>query len=365
PLTDATSPLATDPDAPVKKDPTFSNRSSLDMATLATVDDGLPELPDGYDESRIVLMPRDPQWAYAYWDVPNAHKEELRSQGGRDLALRLYDASDVDLNVQSAHSMQQYYTDEMARSWYLPIPVSDRDYIAELGYLTPDGRWLVLARSAPAHIPPVFPSDWIEDQFLTLDWTEDLRGQTFATLIPPGMARPTVAGDSPIHDAIFARAGETNALRVAGSLFGSMQQVPASALSSFAIPSGLTELPGVPAPNFSGLNMSGLNMSGVGFSADFVPPRPRQFWLVADAELIVYGATEPDATVTIGGKNIELSPDGTFRFHMSFQDGELDFPIQAVASDGEQTREVEMDFTRETPQRNTNTKDEADLEWFE
>ncbi len=25
--------------------------------------------------------------------------------------------------------------------------------------------------------------------------------------------------------------------------------------------------------------------------------RPRKFWLVADAELIVYGATEPDATV--------------------------------------------------------------------
>ncbi len=348
--------------------PTLSNRSSLDMATLATVDDGLPELPDGYNESRIVLMPRDPQWAYAYWDVPNAHKEELRNQGGRDLALRLYDVSDVDLNTQAPHNMQQYYADEMARSWYLPIPVSDRDYIAEIGYLTADGRWLVLARSAPAHIPPVFPSDWIEDQFLTLDWDEDLRGKTFATLIPPGMARPTADGESPIHDAIFARAGDTNALRVAGSLFGSMQQVPASVISSFAIPSGLAELPGIPGapvPNFSGLNMSGLNMSGIGFSANFVTPRPRKFWLVADAELIVYGATEPDATVTIGGQQIELSPDGTFRFHMSFQDSELAFPIQAVASDGEQTREVEMDFKRETPQRNTNTKDEADLEWFE
>jgi len=58
----------------------------------------------------------------------------------------------------------------------------------------------------------------------------------------------------------------------------------------------------------------------------------------ADAELIVYGATEPDATVTIGGRPIKLNPDGTFRFQMSFQDGLIDYPIMAVAADGEQTR---------------------------
>jgi hypothetical protein len=70
-------------------------------------------------------------------------------------------------------------------------------------------------------------------------------------------------------------------------------------------------IPGVPT-------MSGLTMSGVGFSASAPPIRPRKFWLIADAELIVYGATEPDATVTIGGKPIKLNPDGTFRFQMSF-----------------------------------------------
>jgi len=58
------------------------------------------------------------------------------------------------------------------------------------------------------------------------------------------------------------------------------------------------------------------------------PIRPRQFWLIADAELIVY-ATEPDATVTIGGRPIKLNPDGTFRFQMSFQDGLIDYPIMA------------------------------------
>jgi hypothetical protein len=118
-----------------------------DVETLAAVDEGLSDLPSGYGESRIVLMPRDPQWAYTYWDVPNSHKEELRRQGGARLALRFYDVTDIDVNTQSPHSLQQYECDEMAREWYLPIPVSDRDYAAEIGYLCNDGRWLVLARS--------------------------------------------------------------------------------------------------------------------------------------------------------------------------------------------------------------------------
>ncbi len=35
-----------------------------------------------------------------------------------------------------------------------------------------------------------------------------------------------------------------------------------------------------------------------------------------------------------------------------------------VAADGEQNRSIHMKFTRETPSRNTNTKDEAVLEWL-
>ena len=66
----------------------------LEDLSLADVDHGLPELPSGYGDSRIVLMPRDPQWAYAYWDIPNDHKEELRRQGGQQLALRIYDVTD-------------------------------------------------------------------------------------------------------------------------------------------------------------------------------------------------------------------------------------------------------------------------------
>lgn len=339
---------------------------------LSDVDEFLADLPGGYGESRIVLMPRDPQWAYAYWDIPKEHKEELRRNGGQQLALRIYDVTDINFDTQSPHSIQEYPSDEMAREWYLPVPVSDRDYVIDIGYRCADGRWLVLARSARVHIPPVYPSDWIEDVFITVNFEEELRSKTLYELVPPAKkvasagAGAGVAGanGNGIYDEIFGMAESTEALRVAGSLFGSMQHVPGSmapeqAISSYVFPSGV----GMWAvPTASGLNMSGVGMSGVGLGE--VPMQPRKFWLIADAELIVYGATEPDATVTIGGRPIKLNPDGTFRFQMSFQDGLIDYPIMAVAADGEQTRSIQMKFNRETPSRNTNTKDEAVLEWF-
>lgn len=369
---------------------------------LADVDESFGELPGGYGDSRIVLMPRDPQWAYTYWDIPHDRKEDLRRQGGQQLALRLYDVTDIDLNYQSPHSIQEYLCDELAREWYLPVPVSDRDYVIDIGYRCFDGRWLVLARSVPVRVPPVYPSDWVEDVFVTVPWEEELTTKTVYQLTPPAKKAALAAQQQQqqqpgtyygqIHDQVFGLAQSVEAQRVAGSLYGSMQQatssmIPENALSSYVFPSGIGMWAGESAmASGSGLGLmsgsvyglasgSGLGLmsgsgyglasgSGAGFSSEMTPTKPRKFWLIADAELIVYGATEPDAKVTIGGREIKLNPDGTFRFQMSFQDGNIDYPIVAVAVDGEQTRSVHMTFDRTTPSRNTNTKEEAVLEWF-
>jgi hypothetical protein len=336
--------------------------------TLADVDEGLPEFPEGYGESRIVLLPRDPRWAYAYWDVPNEHKEHVRSQGGQQLALRLYDVTDINMAYQAAHSVQEYPCDELAREWYLPVPVSDRDYAIEIGYRTWDGRWLTLARSAAIRIPPVYPSEWIEDHFMTVSWDDDLRGKQLMTLVPPSQ-KPMMAGfEAGGREAVFGLSSEAEALRMAGSLFGSMQHVPGSVAGSIQHVEQIETISSYVFPSGVGMwavpTASGLNMSGVGFSASAPPIRPRQFWLIADAELIVYGATEPDATVYVDGEPIKLNSDGTFRFQMSFQDGVLNFPVFAVAADGEQNRAIHMKFERQTLQRRTNTKEEAVQEWL-
>jgi len=328
------------------------------------------ELPQGYGESRIVLLPRDPQWAYVYWDIPNTEKEAKRLQGGQQLALRLYDSTDLNLDYQYPHSIQEYPCDELAREWYLPVPVSDRSYTVEIGYRCADGRWLVLSRSVPVNIPPSYPSDWIEDHFITVPWEQNLIGESFFTLITPeqkaasaisptGSSKETYP--NPIYDEMFNLTQDVEQQRVSGSLYGSMQQsggeMRIESLSSYVFPSGVGMWSGA---GMSGVGLSRLTTSGMSGAGI----RPRQFWLVADAELIVYGATEPDATVTIGGRPIKLSADGTFRHHMSFQDGIIDYPIFALAADGEQHRSIHMKFERQTLERSTNTREEAIPEWL-
>jgi len=328
------------------------------------------DIPEGYGESRIVLLPRDPLWAYVYWDIPNSEKEEKRLQGGQQLALRLYDSTDLNLDYQYPHSIQEYPCDELAREWYLPVPVSDRSYTVEIGYRCTDGRWLVLSRSVPVNIPPAYPSDWIEDHFITVPWEQNLMGESFFTLSTPEQKAATVRlsngssqkdpDSTPIHDEMFNLAQGVEEQRVAGSLYGSMQQsgtgMVFESLSTLVFPSGVGMWSG---SGMSGVSLSGMGMSGVGMGI-----RPRQFWLVADAELIVYGATEPDASVTIAGRPIKLNSDGTFRHHMSFQDGIIDYPIFALAADGEQNRSIHMRFERQTLERRTNTKEEAIPEWL-
>jgi len=67
----------------------------------------LADLPAGYGESRIVLMPRDPQWAYTYWDIPHNHKEDLRSQGDNNWRCESTTLR-YQSGYQSPHSIQEY-----------------------------------------------------------------------------------------------------------------------------------------------------------------------------------------------------------------------------------------------------------------
>jgi phosphate transport system substrate-binding protein len=110
-------------------------------------------------ESRLILTPRNCREGYAYWEVPEENKAERHRDGGRKLTLRLYDVSGIDLDRQTPQSVNQFDCNEQEQDLHIPIPVDNRDYIAELGYLYPDGRWLKLARSAPVKVPACEPVD--------------------------------------------------------------------------------------------------------------------------------------------------------------------------------------------------------------
>ena len=77
-------------------------------------------------------------------------------------------------------------------------------------------------------------------------------------------------------------------------------------------------------------------------------PEQRGFWLVADAELVVFGATEPGAALTLCGEPVRLRDDGTFSVRMAFPDGKITMPVGAAAADGEQERGLTLRFERAT-----------------
>jgi hypothetical protein len=90
--------------------------------------------------------------------------------------------------------------------------------------------------------------------------------------------------------------------------------------------------------------------SGVGASWSGQPfslPE-REFFMHVNAEVIFYGGTHPLAKVTIGGKPIQLQPDGTFRYHFKFPDNDFEIPIVAVSPDGQETRSAILSFRRAT-----------------
>ena len=74
----------------------------------------------------------------------------------------------------------------------------------------------------------------------------------------------------------------------------------------------------------------------------------RGFWFNINAELIVYGATEPTATVTIGGRPIRLRPDGSFSYRFALPDGQYELPVVAVSADQTEGRAAELQFGRQT-----------------
>jgi hypothetical protein len=71
------------------------------------------------------------------------------------------------------------------------------------------------------------------------------------------------------------------------------------------------------------------------------------FWFNVNAELIIYGATEPNAQVAIAGRPIQLRPDGTFSCQFALPDGEYELTATAVSPENE-VRQATMEFSRHT-----------------
>jgi hypothetical protein len=285
--------------------------------------------------SHVTFLPRDPQWAFVFWEISASDQQRAAAAGATQLALRVADVTGLPLGAAHPHTLQELVVNSGAREWHLPMPLSDREYRVELGYRTKSGGWFSLATSSVARMPSLEPSAWIADAFVPF------------SLDTPIAAMPVPVSSGGVeHERMYQLATATalRSRRIGSEVLHEWDQD--------ATRSGDLNDSG------AGLWASGRSESGSGLM------QPRSFWLVADAELIVYGATEPSASLSIGDQPIPLESDGTFRVHVPFRDGEQLYPISAVAADGEQERSIRLEFERRTPAARVNRKEDAVLEWF-
>merc|ERR1711959_435662 len=311
---------------------------------LKAIDSDLSTPTPNTIKTRVVFLPRDPQWSYVFWEISDVDRQRAQEEGASHLSLRLTDVTGIKDGSSHPQTLQEVPVDSHSTEWYLPVPLADRDYRVELGYRV-GGKWISLAFSSVARVPALHPSEQVLDQFVPFSLDSNSNPSQEAVSAPLEIYEPS---DSGLHERLYQSATVNFRSRRVGS--EEFQEARNSA-------------PGVDrfGQNDSGIGLwaSGLNDSGIGGLA----PRKRCFWLVADAELIVYGATDPSARLTIGGEDVPLSTDGTFRIQVPFRDGHQLYAIEATAADGDQKRNISLNFERQTPEDNSNPASEARTEW--
>jgi hypothetical protein len=252
-------------------------------------------LQDKYGDNRVVLMTRDPYWCYVYWDLStDLMADKARAINEKyDLVLRVYDVTEVEFNGNNAHKFIDIKVNGEAGNWYINVWDAGKTYIVDVGYKTESGKFILLARSNGVHTPNDKVSNVTDEEWMVVD--EDF-------------------------DELFRLSGGGKSGRIGGSegLRNSIESgLSSETVSSFSSPTG-----GQPVK------------SG--------------FFLVADTELILYGASERDALVKVKGEKINLKDDGSFSMRFHLPDGKMELPIEAVSSDGTEKRHIKITVERKT-----------------
>jgi hypothetical protein len=116
-------------------------------------DDSLPddyELPESYNDTRIVLILRDPGWAFAYWDIAEEERKRLeRSATFEHLVLRVCEgAANCDKHASQTYDIPVSLTDDR---WYINLPRQATHYCIQLRAV--DGSDTFLAVSNKVSVP--------------------------------------------------------------------------------------------------------------------------------------------------------------------------------------------------------------------
>lgn len=107
------------------------------------------ELPDSYNETRIVLLLRDPAWAFSYWDIQNSERDAFqRSPDFEGLMLRVYSLEHPDQDVASCRASFDIPVTINDSRWYINLPSQESIYrIALVAVESAEERVLALSNA--------------------------------------------------------------------------------------------------------------------------------------------------------------------------------------------------------------------------
>jgi hypothetical protein len=261
------------------------------------------DLPAGYGKDRIVAMVRDPYWLHCYWELTRHAIQRAEAALGQDWhtarpILRLLDVSNRGTANSSETAVRDIDIHGGCNNWYIDVDSPPRSFRVDIGYLSRSGRFYVLARSNVVSTPRAGVSDVIDENWADIDAKKADRIYAMSGGFDP-------AGNSSLE---LKELFEERLRRPLGS------------------------------PAVTSFGSGGLMPGG----------KSRAFWFKLDAELIVYGATEPTARVTLQGEPVKLRPDGTFTMRYSLPDSRQIIPAVATSPDGVEERTIVLAVERNT-----------------
>jgi hypothetical protein len=327
------------------------------------------ELPEAYGTGMLLLTARDPHWLYAWWDFTS---EQLRSFNRRaaegHLTLRVF----MDKVTDRPHTEVGVHPE--SRNWFVHVGKGGARYVAQLGYYNKQRRWQKVAESDATLTPPDNLADDMTARFATVP--PDVSFERLVEVVKEAAQQhlplaqaisEIVRTQSPDAPASSTSSAVPAELQVPGAITPArwtpeQEKALAQIISIDAVRRvwvgslEITELvrrrlarewasqAAIPQPLPAALG--GLASLASPFGGQ--PSGPKGFWFNVNAELVIYGATEPDASVTIAGRPIQLRPDGSFSYRFALPDGLYDLPIVAVSADKSEGRGADLHFSRRT-----------------
>jgi hypothetical protein len=305
-------------------------------------------LPESYGTKKLFLIARDPHILFAYWDLNQVqYQEAARAAHDGKVFLEVY--------VPGEGRVQQIHIWDSHKNWYIQVNRPDTQFVAQIGYYRGDGTFEVLARSEEVRTPRDTISPNTDARFVTIPFQVSFRElfDLIAAQAQPGeeLADTLARLQQTDFELPFqARVPRDLSPKESEDLLEYMgdEEVRRRMVGSFEITEILKK-------RFETMVSSGQWASSAGawvtsvsspFGASF--GRERGFHMHVNAELIIYGGTEPNAKVRIDGQDITLSKDGTFAYHFVFPDGQFHIPIDATSADGVEMRSALLSFLRMT-----------------